>query len=105
MENKPVYIAHPSNESQGSHALSDRAVKKMLSAFRSDEENYVETMCKKLVRDGDYRTVSCEVARGHLWVLGVELLELETKISCLMCREKLQPLLEQSRDASTDLPH
>lgn len=96
MKSKTIYIAHPSSEQGGhdSHALSPRAEKKMLGAFRSDEENYVQTLCKKVLKDGDYRTVSCEVADGHLWALGVKVLELETKISCRTCRGKLMPLLK-----------
>ena len=95
MEHSPIYIAHPSLEQSGkhSHVLTEQAEQRLRETFRSDEQNFVETLCRRTLLDGNYRTVACEVADGHLWVHGVEVIDLETKVSCSTCRRKLSFLL------------
>lgn len=91
----PLYIAHPSADHSGkhSHVLTEQAEQRLRNAFRSDEQNYVETLCRRTLLDGDYRTVACEIADGHLRVHGVEVVDLETKVSCSTCRRELSVLL------------
>ncbi|GAC1598569.1 MAG: hypothetical protein NVS3B25_24550 [Hymenobacter sp.] len=95
MENTPLYRAHPSLEGSGkdSHVLTEQAEQRLRQAFRSDEQNYVETLCQRTLLDGDYRTVPCEIADGHLWVHGVAVVDLATKVSCSTCRRKVRSLL------------
>ena len=95
MANISLYIAHPSLEQNGhdSHVLTEAAERLLRHNFRSDEQNYVTTLCNRTLLDGDYRTVACEIAEGRLWVLGVEVRDVETKVSCPKCRTKLGALL------------
>jgi len=70
MENAPLYIAHPFLERRGedSHVLTEQAEQRLRQTFRSDEQNFVATLSRRTLLDGDYRTVACEVADGHLWI-------------------------------------
>lgn len=95
MERNPHCITHPSLEQSGKHSnmLTERTEQRLRQAFRSDEQNYVETLYQRILLDEDCQTVAFEIADGYLWVHSVEIIDLETKVSCSTCRRELSFLL------------